>query len=414
MAVLIDKRAATQRRAHARLGPSGADRWMRCAGSVQAEEAEPNEQNFWGAQGTVAHKVFEFCLKYGLDAADFHGKVFKQDQFFITVDDEMVEKLQPIIDEILDTPGQHFYENRVKLDRWMPDQFGTLDVGILQIKAGWIIIRDLKYGSGLPVQAKNNYQLMIYAAGFWWYYAKALWPKDAPPPRFKIIIDQPRNDAGGGEFEISLDDLMMFMREVEEAAEATYEKNAPRTAGDKQCGYCRSAMNGHCREYDEWNVAKWGAKLRDYQRGRTQEPPAPESLDAETRQLILDQAPALTQWLKRLHAHAVNDCLKTGVVAGKKAVHGRKGKRVWIDEKEAERMLDEELPEHVDIFQPKKLISAAVAQKYFGKGGKKKLDRYVDQNDGKPVLVPENDPRPAIAAYKESFKDWGDEDDDYD
>lgn len=412
MAVLIDKRAATKKREHARLGPSSADRWMRCAGSVEAELLEPNDENQWSAQGTVAHKLFERCLKFGFEMQDFLGQKFQQGKFSITCDEEMVEYLQPIIDEILDMPGRHFYENRVDLGRWMPGQFGTLDVGILQIKRGYIIIRDLKYGTGLPVRAEDNYQLMIYAAGFWDKFAKALWPAGAPKPKFRIVIDQPRNDAGGGDWEISYDDLMDFMEEVADAAEKTYAKDAKRTPGDKQCGYCRSAQNHHCREYDSWNLKKFGSKFEDYQKGKPEPKlPAPEKMDPTVRARILDMAPALSQWLKRLHADAINDCLAGRPGGGKKAVMGaRRGKRMWKDEDAAAEWLDSVLPPQAKLYE-EKLISPTLAQKFLGKGGKALLKPHVNQSDPKPMLVPETDPRPAIEAYNERFSDYDDEED---
>lgn len=396
---------------HARLSPSGADRWMLCPGSVAAEAREPDETSKWAAEGTVAHRVFELCLKYGLEPHDFLGQKMEADGFEFIVGDEMAEALLPIIDEIRDTPGKHFYENRVDLSRWLPDQFGTLDVGILWIKRGLIIIRDLKYGAGLPVRAEGNRQLRIYAGGFWDQYAKKLWPKDAPKPLFKIMIDQPRNEGGGGEWYVSYDELMDFMDEVEEKGALTYDAKAERIPGDKQCGYCKAAQNGHCREYDEWNLNKARLKLKHFQ-GRTHEQPELpplESLDPETRARILDMAPAMTQWLKRLHAAHLNDCLVGLDGGGKKAVPGRLGKRVWKDEEAAEAWLDRTLPEHVDIFQPKKVISPATAQKYLGKGGKDKLKPHVEQAQGKPVLVPINDPRPAIKAYKERFTEYDEE-----
>src|SRR5690606_7597484 len=141
---------------------------------------------------------------------------------------------------------------------------GTLDVGIIQVKLNRIIIRDLKYGKGLPVRAEENAQLRIYAAGFYWYFARKFFPKGAKPD-FIIIIDQPRNEGGGGEWKVSDDDLMDWMEEAAEAGEKTYDANAKRTPGDKQCGYCKAAQNGHCRAYDAWNLAKFGAKFDDFQ-----------------------------------------------------------------------------------------------------------------------------------------------------
>lgn len=402
-----------ERRAHARLSPSAADRWMRCAGSIEAERQEPDDDNEWSAQGTVAHMLFERCLALGFEMTDFVGREFVEGKFTIKCDDEMVEYLQPIIDEILDTPGQHFYENKVNLSRWMPKQFGTLDVGILQIKRGWIIIRDLKYGRGLPVRAEDNYQLMIYAAGFWDDYAKALWPKNAPRPRFKIIIDQPRNDAGGGVWEISYDDLMDFMADVEAAAVKTYDKDAKRTPGDKQCGYCKAAQNQHCEEWDAFNLAKFQSKFADYRKGKPDVTlPDPLKMDPDIRARILDQVPALNQWIKRLHADAINDCLAGRPAGGKKAVLGaRRGKRKWRDVEAAEAWLDKNLPDQVDLYD-RTLITPTKAQKYLGKGGKEKLKPHCEQADPKPILVPMTDPRPAIEAYTERFTDYSDEEED--
>lgn len=396
---------------HARLSPSAGDRWMNCPGSVAAEAAEKDEQNKFGAEGTVAHKVFEYSLKYGLEPHDFLGQHFMEAGFKIIVDEAMCEHLLPIIDEIRDMPGKHFYENRVKLDRWLPGQFGTLDVGIVDFRKFIITIRDLKYGAGLPVRAEKNTQLRIYAAGFWDDYVKALWPDNAPLPLFRILIDQPRHEAGGGEEIISYDELMAFMRTVKEAGSKTYDAKAPRIAGDKQCGWCKAAQNGHCRENDEWQLNKAKLKLQQFQ-GRTHkqpELPPVESLDPEHRARILDMAPALTQWLKRLHAAHINECLAGGDGGGKKVVEGRLGNRRWKDEEAALAWMEKTLPEHADLYQPEKIITPAAAQKFLGKGGKEKLKPHVEQPPGKPVLVPITDPRKPVASYKERFTEYDEE-----
>ena len=107
----------------------------------------------------------------------------------------MADALQPGIDQILEYSGKMFVEERLDLGRWMPGQFGTLDCGIAGEEL--IVISDLKYGSGVPVQAVKNTQQMIYALGFWDQFARHI--TDAK--QFLIIIDQPRNAGGGGEWQ---------------------------------------------------------------------------------------------------------------------------------------------------------------------------------------------------------------------
>jgi len=410
--------------AHARLSPSSADRWMRCFGSVEAERAEPNEENEWSAEGTVAHWVLEQCLRYGFEALDFLGKVKRvgqEKQFRVVIDEEMCQFLQPIIDEIVDYGYEQYYELRLDLSAWLPEQFGTLDVGIVVQPLGLVVIRDLKFGKGLPVQPEHNAQLMIYAAGFWDQIASKVW-KRKDKPKFRIIIDQPRNDGGGGEWEVSYEDLMLFMVDVKRAGVRTYDADAKRTPGEKQCTYCRAAMNGHCRAYDEYQFAKLPFVNEDLElqdMGRKREPklelPEPETLDPLIRARILDQAPSFRQWLNRLHAAAIDAGLKGEPNGGKKVVLGRQGHRKWVDPKTAKRWLERNMPDDVEIYAPASLISPAVAEKALAIPKKKAAQLLSDsgqimQDDGKPVLVSELDPRPAVEPYSAKFQVFTDDD----
>jgi len=397
---------------HARLSPSGASIWLNCPGSVAAQADEPDDANVWSAEGTVAHRIFEKCLKFGLEAYDFIGQTLSADGFEFEIKDDMADHLQPIIDDIRDFGGDQYYEKRIKLDKWMPGQFGTLDVGIIapKLKKPLISIEDLKYGAGVPVDPEHNAQLMIYGAGFWENIARHVWPHKEKPT-FRFVIHQPRNMGGGGTWECSYYELMMFMDEVKRAAAKTYDKHAPRIAGDKQCGYCKAAMNGHCAAYDAFNLKKFGAKFDDVngEAGKKDvKLPDPDKMDAEMRANILRQAPGLRQWLNRLHADHLNDCLSGRPGGGLKAVAGRKGRRAWKNEDFAEEMLLEEgIAE--DSIHVTKVVSPAVAEKLLGKGGRAKINALCDQPDGKPVLVPESDERPAIEAYHERFDEFSDE-----
>lgn len=416
---------------------------MLCAGSVSAQADLPNDDNQWSFEGGVAHKIFEFCLTYDLDALDFFGQTYTQDFEFdavddesgetikktgtwkVVVDDDMCHHLQYEIDEIKDRGGLRFQEKRLDLSRWLPGQFGTLDVGEILFDEGVICIDDLKYGSGVPVQAEWNHQLLIYAAGFWDNIASHLW-KSPQKPRFRIIIRQPRNMAGGGSWEISYEDLMLFMIDVKRAGARTYDKNAKRTPGEKQCCYCRAAAAGTCRAYDEFNLAKFGQTFDSIEEADGDiELADPETMDPKVRAKILQQAAGLKQWLNRLHARAINDELSGSHSDVVKAVAGRKGHRKWTDEAAAEAWLDKLVPADKDIFKPQQIVSPAMAEKLIGQKiiteepanpPKRKPKKppiicpLIVQDEGKPVLVAVSDPRPRLESYVERFTEFSEED----
>jgi hypothetical protein len=43
--------------AHAKLGPSGAHRWMSCPGSIVLEEDVPDRSSVYADEGTAAHML---------------------------------------------------------------------------------------------------------------------------------------------------------------------------------------------------------------------------------------------------------------------------------------------------------------------------------------------------------------------
>ena len=92
-------------------------------------------------------------------------------------------------------------------------------------------------------------------------------------------------------------------------------------------------------------------------------------------------------------------------VPGWKLVAGRQGARKWRDPKEAEEILRRAL--RVDSVYDRKVISPTSAEKLMKEGllGPRywtRLNALISRADGKPAIVPADDPREAIVPQIES------------
>lgn len=382
---------------------------MICAGYAQANEGRKRRSSVYSAEGTLAHDVFECCLLYGLEARDFEGHKRKVDGYEFTVDHEMSRHLQPVIDHVRTIPGELYTEHRVNLDKWMPGQFGTLDLGI--VHKDYIYIGDLKYGAGEAVEAVDNRQLRIYALGFWWNIARHL--TDAT--NFIIEIHQPRAEGGGGKWEVSLEELLEFGEEVRKCAAATYKKNAPRVASPKGCRWCEAASD--CKEFARMNLEMVRMTFDDLDEEEEFDiiKPMPDvnKITPEQRARILLHQRSFNIWFEKLHAGAVADAVAGKPTPHQKLVVGRRPPRDWADDEIAEELLVACLGEKAFS---RKLISPSQAEGLLRPRDWKRIsDRLVTQGEGKPSLVSASDRREAIpsivAMFRELDEEFGDEED---
>ncbi len=398
-------------RRHSKHSPSASSMWMACAGALNRIKKlgiREERSSEFAAEGTAAHWVRETCLEFGFEPYDFIDTEIEADGFKFTVDEDMADFLQPGIDRIREFEGALFVETWVNTTPWVGkddagnDQGGTVDAGI--VSADEIVISDLKFGQGIAVQAVGNKQLRIYALAFWEQIARAL--TDAK--RFRIIIDQPRNSAGGGEWVITLDELLAFGEEVREAADASRDPNAPCTPSESACQWCPAArIDGACPEHESWKLEFLGLEFDDLDSDDDIELPDLEGITPARRRTINQHAGIIRKWLDRLHADEIADVLENGPSHGVKAVPGRAPPRKHKDDEKSEAWLRKRGLRDDKLFN-KKLISVAQLDKVLGKGVFPKA--LVDQGDPKPVLVPVEDERPAILRATE-FENLDDPDD---
>jgi hypothetical protein len=362
--------------------------FLRCPGSIQlSQTVESRRDSVAAAEGTVAHHVREMCLEFGFEPEDFLGQDITADGFTFEVDAEMVEHLRPGVEWVQERPGRLINEYQVDLSRWMPGQFGTLDVGI--IADDLITINDLKYGMGVPVEPERHEPTMAYALGLWDNVARF----ETDATEFLIVIDQPRNDEGGGEWRVSLDELLEFGEELSAGFERAQKPDAPLIPGEKQCLFCEA--KGICPAYAAWSMEQFDLVLDDLDDDELLTPADITKFNSERRAAVARNYERLKKWLDAVHGQVLDDALCGLPTPGLKAVKGRRGARTWISQKRAKAKLTKMLgPE--EIYSEPSLLSPAQIEKLLPKEQHGDLELLWTQAEGKPSLAPEDSPKPAV------------------
>ena len=386
--------------AHALSSPSGAYRWARCTASVMAIEAAglPDESSDAADEGTAAHQIREECLALGLPASAFVGTTVRVNGKDWEVTEEMADYLQPGIDWIEErvdpTLMELLVEERVSIEPYLPGQFGTLDAAFAYRTEDGIVLTlsDLKYGR-IDVDPHENWQQMIYALGLR-ERADELGIADI----IEIVIDQPRK-GGLKVWRTTPERLLEFGDWIaERGAEALSDAGVFRPS-EKACHFCPLADTYEAR-------AQWLAEMLDAAFDMDDEPPAPRVMDLETRARVVRHAGLLKKFLDRLAAEARDDLLAGETVPGLKLVLGKRGDREWGDVAKATSLLTKALGADAYAQPPPVLIGPPTAEKRLKKTPAwADLKALITQTPGAPIMVPEEDSRPAYRSVDDEFEE---------
>lgn len=360
---------------HAKLSPSSAERWLTCTAAPGLEATmPPEEESEFALEGTLAHDIAAWLLE-GNDLDDYEGDL---------VDD--MDAVHEYVENVFDSVDQSheaelYVEVKLDLSRWVPEGFGTADAVIVDSEAQHIIVRDLKFGVGVPVSAENNPQLWLYGLGA----LKTFGSGKAADWTVTVSIHQPRLNAYS-EQDVNGKDLMEWGRTVvAPAAVAAFTgEGAVFAPSEAACRWCIAAP-----------VCK---ALADQQLARAKEvfAPAktPDKITPKQTAQILKMAPVFEKWLASVKAHAETQVLEGNLeLEGFKIVRGR-SHRKWEDAEVVEGLLE---GQEGDFHTEPKLKSPAQIEKILGKGLFESLvgDKVI-KPEGKPNLVPADDPRKGI------------------
>lgn len=377
---------------HAKLGPSSAERWFNCPGSIAASAGIPNESGVFAAEGTAAHGLAAYCLEHGFDAARFLGEVAgpegpvdgaEADKVTLfEIDDEMADAVQTYLDlcrQFMAPPWESEIEQRLDLTAVHKDVFGTGDFVSYHPETKALVVVDYKHGKGHAVEVDQNKQLLTYGLG------AALRHHNRGLDKIDLYIVQPRCPHPGGPVrhaEYDSVDLLEFRVSLADAAKATEAPNAPLAAGE-HCYFCPAAPV--CPARRELAMKEAEAEFGEVE-GMT-----PDKVAA-----VLREADQMKNWIKRVEAYAQSEAQHGRLPTGFKLV-AKRATRKWKSPEDAKTYLTTILElEEEQIFSEPKMKSPAQIEAVIGKKRKKELEGLFEAVSSGANLVPIEDNRPEL------------------
>lgn len=361
---------------HARLNPSGAERWIHCPGSIRlSEQCPPAGSSEYADEGTKAHAIAEAKLRQviGEITPKELEKILKKHQ----PDGEMDEATDFYRDEVVEIlaaagpDAELMVEQRFSLNRWAPESFGTSDAVV--IGGNKIEVIDLKYGKGVKVSAKGNPQLRLYGAG-----AANLFEGMYDFDTVRMTIIQPRLDHISTE-ELPLSELMEWMKDVVKPAARDAYDGTGETAAGEWCRWCPA--KAVCRKRAEANLELAKMDFKD-----------PDLLSPEEIGEVLSKAEELSKWSSDVQAYALEQAVAGEHFEGWKLVEGRSNRTITDPIEAAKKLMAAGFDEA--ILYKHELYGITQLEKNCGK---KKLTEVIgdliEKPQGKPVLVPASDKR---------------------
>lgn len=269
-------------------------------------------------------------------------------------------------------------EQRLDFSRWVPEGFGTGDC--LIVADDTLTVIDYKHGLGILVEAEKNPQMMCYALG-----ALDLFDRIYDIQKVSMTIFQPRRE-NVSTYTLSKEDLLQWAETVLKPTAELAAKGEGEYKAGEHCRFYK--IRATCRKRAEYNL-----ELARYDFAM------PSTLcDAEV-EAVLEKADDLVAWVGDIKDYALQQALSGKAWAGWKLVEGRSNRRYVSDEAVATKVEEAGYSPY-----EKKLLGITALTKLLGK---RRFDELladlIEKPQGKPVLVPETDKRPAMHTAADDF-----------
>lgn len=391
---------AHAQRAHATLSPSKADMWMTCTASIDLiKKVKPIDKSGPAAEeGTAAHELLETSWRAKKNPEHFLGKKFNR---VWPATRDMVEAVSVAYDFALslELDGWTIYSEQ-KNPISCTGEGGTVDLAaIKKSRRGYQIkIIDYKHGRGIPVGAKENRQMRLYAIGL--IEAKKI--KWSEIDEIELVIIQPRGQREPQTWMDSARGLKKFYDEVTCIRDNIANGKVSFNPNEKACMWC--PVKNNCKAFAAAAVS--AAKLDFADITSSKIDPDKKAVRADTGEIIRamteDETAGLAKnlafvemWLRAFHEHLF-DLASKGKLKGFKVVRGD-ANRKWTDEAKVIAAL-KKMKFNEDDFMPRSLLGLGAIGELFA--DKEAREKFITANttrpEGKPVMVPDSDLRPSI------------------
>ena len=371
---------------HALLGPSSSERWLACPPSARLEEKFPDETTVYAAEGTHAHEVCELKLLNLIDGGN------RVPALFIPTEEmeETTDAYRDFVEEEYNAAKAKTKDARLLVEQeldfadYVPEGFGTSDAVIVSDTALEVI--DFKYGKGVPVSAKGNPQLRLYALGA--YLALSpLYDFDT----VKMAIFQPRIDYITND-EISVEGLLDWAENyVKPRAELAFKGEGEFNVGD-HCRFCKASAVCRARAEVAFGVIEAATK-------------EDATLSDEEIAGVLDKLDTTEEWISSIRAYVQAKAINEGYKwPGYKLVESRTIRKITNPIKALE-LLNQEGFDTEDVTNFK-LKGISELEKIVGKQRFNELmGGLIEKPQGQPTLVKESDRRPEVNPVELAFKE---------
>jgi hypothetical protein len=366
--------------AHAVLSASASKRWLTCTPSARLEAALPEQKRSPGSfdysqEGTMAHSLAEIKLRHHYNMIGYEEyareyEIIKATPYYNQEFEDYVDNYVLYVRSQIGEGDRPLFEQRVDYSDWAPDGFGTADVVILSQHRVRVI--DLKFGKGIPIEAKDNSQLRLYALGAWSKFKEEY-------PEIKEVeytIHQPRLESittDGTSLARLLDWANYY---VKPKAKKAWAGTGEFVAGD-HCQFCRAKHT--CRARSDYVNEVATLEFRE-----------PALLTDEELELAFSRSVHLRRYVTDLEAYFTDRAISTGNVPRGYSLVKTTTHRKISDEALAKQVLLDKGFKEQDIMEPASLKSVAKLEKLSKKGHVAEvLSSLIVRPEGTPKLVKE-------------------------